>query len=294
MSHQALNKDNKNVFTQFDRTAELILELIFVMLDRGNKSLNIANVINDNTNNETNNYQFTFDNPTETDIQKNMEDVLKNKKTPLSPPPYVLLPLLTVKEIEVERSKINKDFIKTSLQMTKDELDTASEVARQENLKIIKDIINPTPGLFIDDQLNPNEQNFQNTADNFFNLPPQMQQQLNETVFKKIIKQPIIQPIPPEIIPIIVPKTEGLFIDDDEFDSFKKPEPTTAINIGKPKDEEYDDLVMISDDDDDDDDDDDAKISKSLIKTDIEIKGKDRLKWKKIKPENHIKINNKT
>ena len=50
---------------------------------------------------------------------------------------------------------------------------------------------------------------------------------------------------------------------------------------------------MISDDDDDDDDD-DAKISKSLIKKDIEngvkIKSKDSLKWKKkIKTENHIK-----
>ena len=80
MSHKALNKDNNNVFTQFDRMAELILELIFVMLDRGNKILNIANVINDNTDNETNNYQFTFDDPTEIDIEKNMEDVLKNKK----------------------------------------------------------------------------------------------------------------------------------------------------------------------------------------------------------------------
>ena len=70
MSHKALNKGNNNVFTQFDRMAELILELIFVMLDRANKSLNIANVINDNTNNETNNYQFTFDDPTEIDIEK--------------------------------------------------------------------------------------------------------------------------------------------------------------------------------------------------------------------------------
>ena len=54
--------------------------------------------------------------------------------------------------------------------------------------KIIKDIIDTTPGLFIDDQLKPNEQNFQNTTDNTFNLPPQVQQQLNETVFKKNIK----------------------------------------------------------------------------------------------------------
>ena len=54
-----------------------------------------------------------------------------------------------------------------------------------------------------------------------FNLTPQVQQQLNETDF---------------------------FVDDDEFDLFKKPEPT-AINIGQPKDENYTDLVMIFDDD---------------------------------------------
>ena len=86
--------------------------------------------------------------------------------------------------------------------------------------KIIKDIIDTTPGLFIDDQLKPNEQNFQNTTDNAFNLPPQVQQQLNETVFKKTIKQPIIQPTSPESIDL---KTENFFIDGDDFDSFKKP-----------------------------------------------------------------------
>ena len=87
---------------------------------------------------------------------------------------------------------------------------------------------------------------------------------------KKIIKQPIIQPTPSEIIPNVVPKTQNFFIDDDEFDSFKKPEPM-AINIGQPKDENYDNLVMISYDD-------EAKISKSLLK--LKIKN---LKWKKNK-----------
>ena len=160
----------------------------------------------------------------------------------------------------------------------------------KKNKKVIKDIIDPTPGLFIDDKSNPNEQNLQNTTDNAFNLPSQVQQQLNETVFKKIIKQPIIQPTPPEIIPNVVLKTKDFFIDDDEFDSFKMPEPTT-INIGQPKDENYDDLVMIYDDD-------EAKISKSLIKTDIEIKNKNNLKWKKKqkqkKQKTIQKTNNKT
>ena len=75
-------------------------------------------------------------------------------------------------------------------------------------------------------------------------------------LLKKAIKQPIIQPTAPEIIQNVVPKTEDVFVNDDEFDSFRKPERMT-INIGQPKDENYDDLVMISDDD-------ETKISKSL------------------------------
>ena len=62
-----------------------------------------------------------------------------------------------------------------------------------------------------------------------------------------------------------------------------------AINIGQPKDENYDDLVMISDDN-------EAKlISKSLIKTHIEIKNKNNLKWKNKKKQKTIQeSNNKT
>ena len=81
MSHQALNKDNDNIFIQFDRTNELIIELISALLDRNNKSINIANIINNNINDEINNYQFTFDIPTEIEIQQDMEKILKNKKT---------------------------------------------------------------------------------------------------------------------------------------------------------------------------------------------------------------------
>ena len=55
MSHQTLDKGNGNVIIQFDRMVRRIIELIFVVLDRNNKSLNFANVINGNINNETNN-----------------------------------------------------------------------------------------------------------------------------------------------------------------------------------------------------------------------------------------------
>ena len=56
-------------------------ELIIVLLDRNNKSLNISNIINDTINDEINDYWFTFDIPTEIEIQQDMEEILKNKKT---------------------------------------------------------------------------------------------------------------------------------------------------------------------------------------------------------------------
>ena len=111
MSHQALNKDNYNIFIQFYRTVELITELIFVLLDRNNKSPIIASVINDNINNEINEYRFTFDIPTEIGIQNDMEDIKRQKIPPTPSPPYVPHPLLTKEEIEIERNKGNEDFI---------------------------------------------------------------------------------------------------------------------------------------------------------------------------------------
>ena len=70
MWRQALNKDNDNIFIQFDRTTEIIIELISVLLDRNNKSLNIANNINNNINDEINDYGFAFDIPAETEMSK--------------------------------------------------------------------------------------------------------------------------------------------------------------------------------------------------------------------------------
>ena len=63
ISHQALNKDNNNIFIEFHRTGELIMELIFVLLDGNNKSLNILTLSIIILMMKY--YRFTFDIPTE-------------------------------------------------------------------------------------------------------------------------------------------------------------------------------------------------------------------------------------
>ena len=111
--------------------------------------------------------------------------------------------------------------------------------------------------------MNANDQIFKNTTDKFFNLLPQVQQQLNYTVFKKIKTEPIFEATPQENIPNIpeqtVPKTEDFFINDNEFDEYKKPE---TISIKQPSPDHQNDFVIIPNNE-------KGEISKSLHKTDI-------------------------
>ena len=85
--------------------------------------------------------------------------------------------------MKTERQRINAEFLKASLLLNKEQLDGINEVDDQINKKIIKDIIDPTPGLFIDNKLNANDQILKTTTDNVSSLSPQVQQQLNNTVF---------------------------------------------------------------------------------------------------------------
>ena len=111
MSHEALNKVNELIPIQFDRTADLIIEIIVMLLDRNTRSVNFTNVTNNNIKNELNNYRFTFDVPTETNIQDKMDDILENKTKPPTPPPLCSAPqLLTTNEIKMEREIINAEI----------------------------------------------------------------------------------------------------------------------------------------------------------------------------------------
>ena len=68
--------------------------------------------------------------------------------------------------------KRKKDFLKTTVRIDKPELDAATGNANNENEKIIIDILDPTPGLFVDGKLNLYDQ-FENpnNNDNTYKLP---------------------------------------------------------------------------------------------------------------------------
>ena len=66
--------------------------------------------------------------------------------------------MLSEKEIDKVYNDTKEDYLKTSITINKTDLGAAIENADEKNEKIISDLINSTPGLFVDDQLNLEDQ----------------------------------------------------------------------------------------------------------------------------------------
>ena len=66
--------------------------------------------------------------------------------------------MLSEKEIDKVYNDTKEDYLKTSITINKTDLGAAIENADEKNEKIISDLINPIPGLFVDGQLNLEDQ----------------------------------------------------------------------------------------------------------------------------------------
>ena len=64
---------------------------------------------------------------------------------------------LTEKDIKAFHGKEKMDYLKKAMKLNTVELESAAEVADSENEKLFQEIINPTPGLTLDDEINIDE-----------------------------------------------------------------------------------------------------------------------------------------
>ena len=130
---------------------------------------------------------------------------------------------------------ILKKTIKTVMTINKTNLDAPIENADEKNEKIISDLINPTSGLFVDDQLNLEDQlKYKgNDIERSFALTNQIQQRLDkvleimiknnrppaEITMQKPIEQIPNTPLNNEKTNDII-KIEDIFIDNDYVNDF--------------------------------------------------------------------------
>ena len=156
---------------------------------------------------------------------------------------------MTTEEIKEQTKQEDENFIQTSLVLREEKLRAPDEMANEENKKVVKSVVDPTPGLLADDEIDFQDINFPpNTTDNTYKLPTKIQKHLDEMV-----------------IDATEPKIEqDLYIDNDldsymftAEDSVNNNNDSKVINV-RPKYEQVKRKVGDSDDDDDNDDDDDG------------------------------------
>ena len=113
---QALTKENDEILIEFDRIANLVVQIIGDLLKRNKNTLKVTEIINDNIKTELNKSNFVFDVPTETQIQTYMHKFRKKeKKPPASPPPYESPLPLTDKEIRKIYEVQKNNFLKGAI-----------------------------------------------------------------------------------------------------------------------------------------------------------------------------------
>ena len=97
--------------------------------------------------------------------------------------------MLSEKQIKETYDNAKEDYLKTAIKINQTDLDAAVENADEKNEKIISDVIDPTPGLFVNDQLNL-EDHFKyksNVIERSFNVAKQLQQRL-DNILETMIK----------------------------------------------------------------------------------------------------------
>ena len=113
------------------------------------------------------------------EIKEHINNIIENNKRPEMPEPFVLSFLLATEEIKEQTKQEGENFIQTLLTLREEELRAAGEIANEENKGIIKSIIDPMPGLLVDDEIDFQDINFlPNTTDNTYKLPPAVQKQI--------------------------------------------------------------------------------------------------------------------
>ena len=145
LTFQALSKENDKIIMKFDQFTNVVLHFLKAFL------------IKESEFNEYEKYRLEL-----------FEQTLNNFNTLTSTPNKEQIKNIfptTVLDTSDILSKNDADFLKTSLTLSKTNIDATIDAAEEENRMIIEDIINPTPGLFVNETFTNDDLNTMNIDD---------------------------------------------------------------------------------------------------------------------------------
>ena len=120
-------------------------------------------------------------------IEQDINEMIAKNEEPEIPEDFVPPYPLTEEEIKEQVKQEGEDLLQMQLTVNEDELRAADEVADEENKNVIKSIVDPAPGLVVDDEIDFKDIDFPpETTDNTYKLTPKVQKHLDEMVLDSI------------------------------------------------------------------------------------------------------------
>ena len=141
-----MRQENDDIFLSFDFATDLAHSIVNTLAQIGNEEGEMVSEISDQINKKLDFELETVESPA-MQIKLREEPEISQEPIQTSTP-------LTEKDIREIHDKEKTDYLKTALKLNAVNLESAAEVADSENEKLFQEIINPTPSLTLDDEIN--------------------------------------------------------------------------------------------------------------------------------------------
>ena len=120
-------------------------------------------------------------------IEQDMNEMIAKNQEPEIPEDFVPPYPLTEEEMKEQFKQEGEDLLQMQFTVNEDELRAADEVADEESKSVIKSIVDPAPGLVVDDEIDFKDIDFlPETTDNTYKLTPKVQKHLDEMILDSI------------------------------------------------------------------------------------------------------------
>ena len=164
LTYQALSQENDDIFSSFEEGTNLIHSIVNAFAEMKNREFEIASQVSEQISDKLGT-QFEVVKVPEMQIQLGEESVI-----PEEPKPIEFSTPLKIVEINEIYDSEKTDYLKIAMKLNQIELEQTSEVADCENETLIQEIINPTAGLVVDDDISVDTQfSFKNSdLDSFY------------------------------------------------------------------------------------------------------------------------------
>ena len=175
LTYQALSKENDKIFMSLNYIELLVNDLLEQFIIKENAEIEKCSVISKQIRNKLER-DFKDSLSPEMKIQRGEEE-----EEIIEPKPIEFSTPLKIEEINEIYDRQKEDYLRTALKLNETDLEVA-EVADAENKALYEEIINPTPGLVVDDDdINVDTQfDFQNSdLDTSFRLSDTLQERID-------------------------------------------------------------------------------------------------------------------